>query len=308
MTEAEFCRYDDLPLLAPLGIRTSWGKLDGSLGTLGLLADTAVREAAQSVVSGLVLSLSLDSDLLNPPLFGRRPTVHTLSETGRNIFEDELDQFNPQSSSQLDGLLHVRAREYGFYGGITDHDEARDTLGMHHWAQRAIVGRGVLVDVRGHYGQEWNPFEERTLGVEELTSILAAQNVTLEPGDILCLRFGWVAEYRARQNRRENLTSAGDEFAGIASTDDMVRFLWNSQIAAVMADNPAVESAPGNPKNGSLHRKLIPGLGYALGELLDLDKLAEACQARGRFDFLFVAAPLNLYGAASSTANALAIL
>lgn len=300
--------YDELPLLDELGMRTSWGVLDPSMGTLDLLDASAVRDAAHAVTTGQVLSLSLEGSLLDPPLFGRRPTKHTVAEKGRNIFEDELDTFNPQSGSQWDGLTHIRAREFGFYGGITDLGEARESLGIHHWGRRGIAGRGVLADVAAFRGPDWDPFVEQTVDVDELTAILEAQNVQLQPGDILCLRFGWIAEYRMRLHRGDDMANVGAAFAGIDSSDDMVRFLWNSRVAAVTADNPAVESAPGNPKTGSLHRKLIPGLGFALGELLDLDALAGSCHARNRFDFLFVSAPLTIHGGASSTANAVALV
>jgi hypothetical protein len=44
-----------------------------------------------------------------------------------------------------------------------------------------------------------------------------------------------------------------------------------------------------------------------LGELFDFERLAEACAADRRYDFLFVAVPLNLPGGVGSPANAVAI-
>ena len=300
--------YDDLPMIEKIGIRTSWDYLPGSQGTLAFIEPDSVATASRAVASGTVLSLSLGSAELQPPLFGRPATRHRLEETRRNIFEDDLAGFNPQSGSQWDGFLHIRAREFGYYGGITDLEEAKNNLGMHHWGLRGIVGRGVLVDVQSHLGSAWDPFAGDTVSVDLLRDILVAQGTTLRKGDILCLRFGWIAEYRNRRSRGEDLTPAGDRFSGLASDDEMVRFLWNSRIAAVTADNPAVESAPGDVAIGSLHRKLIPGLGFPLAELLDFEALAVECQNRGRHDFLFVAAPMTVHGLASSTANAVAIL
>jgi hypothetical protein len=48
-------------------------------------------------------------------------------------------------------------------------------------------------------------------------------------------------------------------------------------------------------------------LGFALAELLDLEDLARACAADGRWEFLFVAAPMHLPGGVGSPANAVAI-
>jgi kynurenine formamidase len=78
-------------------------------------------------------------------------------------------------------------------------------------------------------------------------------------------------------------------------------------VSAICTDNPSVERSPGDPADGSLHRRLIPALGMVLGELLDLGELAQACANDGRWDFMFVASPMNLPGGIGSPANAVAI-
>lgn len=304
-------RYDELDRIEKIGISTSWGLLPRALGTLALQSPAAVRDAAHAVHTGEVVSLSSPTDAFDPPLFGRRALHNGVHETGRNIFEDEISVFNPQSASQWDGLPHIRAREFGFYSGITGIDEARAALGIENWAEHGIVGRGILVDVERHLkrlGTPWNPLAEEVLEPETLAEMLAEDGVSLERGDILVLRFGWLAAYRQRAASGADMTDAGTTFAGLASHDGMVRMLWDAGLSAIAADNPAVESAPGNAANGSLHRKLIPGLGFALAELLDLEMLSQRCAERGRTTFLFVAAPSAIAGAVSSTANALAIL
>ena len=65
---------------------------------------------------------------------------------------------------------------------------------------------------------------------------------------------------------------------------------------------------PGDPSVGSLHGRLIPHLGFAIGELFDFGPLAEACRRERRHEFLFVSVPLNVTGAVGSPANAVAIL
>lgn len=304
-------RYDDLPQLGSLDVKHSWGVLPASLGTLSFLSPEAVRAAALAVTTGEVLSLNVPFDTFQPPLFGRPSLDHSVIETERNTFEDTINSFNPQSSSQWDGLTHVRAREFGFYSGITDAGEAAATLGIHKWAEHGIVGRGVLVDVARHRARqkfEWDPFSGDVIEATELEQILADQSVTLQPGDVLCVRFGWLAEYRRRVLAGLDVSAVGAQFSGLASTHDTARFAWDHQVAAIAVDNPAVESAPGDPRNGSLHRRMIPGLGFAFAELLDFDALGERCAALNRYDFLFSAAPLPINGATSSTANALAIL
>lgn len=301
--------YDELPELEGLGVRHAWDVLAAPLGTLQFQDAAGVVAAAGLVRSGEVVPLGLDVAAFDPPLFGRSAVAHRVVEEGRNTYEDILDGFNPQASSQWDGLGHVRARERGYFGGITDDAEARERLGMHHWARRGVVGRGVLLDVAGHReaaGRPLDPFAGEPIDADELAEVAAAAGVAPRRGDVLCVRTGWVGEYRRRAAAGEEL--AVTAWAGLSAAEATARHLWNAGIAAVAADNPAVEWAPGSREDGSLHRRLIPALGFALAELLDLDPLAEACRRQGRAEFLFVAAPLPVRAAVSSPANALAIL
>jgi hypothetical protein len=96
--------------------------------------------------------------------------------------------------------------------------------------------------------------------------------------------------------------------AGLAGSEEMSRFLWDSGVAALPCDNPSVEVVPADPAVGSLHRRLIPHLGFAIGELFDFGPLARACRREGRYEFLFTSVPLNVAGAVGSPANAVAIL
>ena len=303
---SETPRYDELPRVEQLDLPIAWDVLPQAWGTLSFQGPDQVRRAAHAVRTGEVITLGLPLDAFDPPLFGRPALRNAVTETARNTFEDSITDLNPQASSQWDGLPHIRAREHGFFSGITDVSEAREALGVHHWAAKGIVGRGVLVDVVRAFqrrNEPWDALSGQTVEPDDLAEALAADGVELEAGDVLLVRTGWLAQTRAR-----NEPATGDRFSGLASHDGMVRMLWDARVAAVGSDNPAVESAPGDVKNGSLHRKLIPALGYALAELLDLDALAERCVATGSTTFLFVAAPTPLRGAVSSPANALAIL
>ena len=311
MTDTRLPQYDDLPELGNLGVRHSWGLLPKGLGTLSFLDEACARAGAASVTTGQSFGLSLPLDTFDPPLFGRKPVGHLVFEAARNTYEDTVDSYNPQSASQWDGLGHIRARELGFYGGITDDTQARSELGIHHWAPHGIVGRGVLLDVARYFEQQgahWDPFGGNTIGVDTLEAVAEAQNLTLERGDILCVRIGWTAEYKRRKDEGQDLSTVGDRFSGLSAAEPMARFLWDAGFAAVCSDNPAIESAPGNREDGSLHRRLIPSLGFALSELLDLDELASACSVENRWSFLFTAAPLPVVGAVSSPANAVAVL
>jgi kynurenine formamidase len=94
----------------------------------------------------------------------------------------------------------------------------------------------------------------------------------------------------------------------LAATEAMAAFLWDSEIAAVAADNPAVEPVPADPGGGFLHRMLIPALGMPLGELWDLDELAEHAATTSSYESCLISIPLNVPGGVGSPANALAVV
>jgi kynurenine formamidase len=310
-TAASATRFDDLPAIEKLGLRHAWNALDRDLGTLGRSSAEAIVQAATLVREGTVLSLNLSLAELDPPLFGREAVRHEIFATDRNTLDDRIDGFYPQGSSQWDGLRHVRAREFGFFGGLRDEFESGEgALGIEHWARRGIVGRGVLLDVVAHRerrGLSYDPLGAEPIEAQELRETADAQELELRPGDVICVRTGWIDAYRRLDAAGRAAMAREARASGLAGSEDMARLLWDSGAIAVAADNPTLEVAPGDPAVGSLHRRLIPMLGFVVGELLDLGALAELCARDARFDFMFVAAPLNLPGGVGSPANAVAI-
>ena len=307
--------YDELPVLGKLGLPHSWGVLpDLNLGTLAWLTPDRVRDAFASSLTGERISLVLPLAEPDTPLFGRQPFRHELIEIDRNTWDDRLDGFYPQGSTQWDGFLHVRCREYGFYGGRTENPAAGlDAAGIQHW-QQGIIGRGVLLDVAGYLAdpdEYQDAMSGRTISPADLEATAQRQGTQLKPGDILCLRFGWQHAYRQLGPAdRAALGAPGAQlvFDGLSGGADIAEYLWNCRAAAVAADNPAVEVSPGDPARGSLHRRVLSLLGMPLGELFDFDELAVACHARGRWDFVFVSVPIALNGGIGSPGNAVAIM
>lgn len=303
--------FDELPLQADLKLRHSWDVSDHRLGSLANLTADRRLAALAECVTGESIGLSLPLGFLDPPLFGRARHRHEVVQVGRNDLEDVLHDLNPQAGSQWDGLQHVRAREAGFFGGYQSLTEAGGE-GISAWADAGIVGRGVLLDVARWWSETQDRAEDprsgRSITPDELDACAQAQGVELRPGDILCLRTGWVEGYRSWSSTERDEVSTSSSFVGLHAGEPTARWLWDRQVAAVVADNPALECGPGDRAAGSLHRRLIPLLGIVIGELFDLDPLAERCHVDGRWSFLFSAVPLPLVGGVSSTANAVAVL
>jgi hypothetical protein len=192
--------FDDLPLIPKIGIRHAWDVLDHDLGTLSLIDEQCVRDAAALVRDGVSMGLNLPVTEPDPPLFGREPVRHEIFSIDRNTLDDRLDAFYPQASSQWDGLRHVRAREHGFFGGhVNDFAPGAGPLGIEHFARRGIVGRGVLLDVYGQRERERRPLAPLAgdpIEPDDLHLTAEAQSVEVRQGDILCIRTGWIDAYR----------------------------------------------------------------------------------------------------------------
>jgi hypothetical protein len=304
--------YDDLPRIEKLGMPHAWDALDHDLGTLDRSSPEAIAAAAGLVRDGDVLPLNLPLNEPDPPLFGRDPIRQEVFATDRNTLDDRFDAFYPQGSTQWDGLRHVRAREFGFFGGVTDQEFAAgdERLSIEHWARRGIVGRGVLLDIVAHRrrrGEDYDPFGAIPIEADELEAIVADQGVELREGDVICLRTGWIDSYRELDRAGREKAAEEVRISGLSGSDDVARFLWDSGAIAIAADNPTLEVAPGDPAVGSLHRRLIPLLGFVVGELLDFGALAALCGDDSRWDFMFCSIPLYLPGGVGSPANAMAI-
>jgi hypothetical protein len=303
---AELPSYDELPVRDGAPDGSSWGVWgeDDRLGTLNLLTADRVRAAAASIRTGRVFALNPPLTYPDPPLFHRARVRHeVLGELGGG-HDDVYHDFNTQASAQWDGFRHIAHLEHGHYNGVPDEEH-----GIHVWAERGIAGRAVLADVdrwREAVGRPIAHGERDTISADDLVACLDAQGTTVETGDILLLRTGWATWYRgldadARAACAEQRMVQAPGLAGM----DVVRLLWDLHIAAIGADNPAVEAFP--PTDTFLHFHLLPLLGLPLGELWELDALADDCAAAGTYDAFFTSAPLNMPNGVASPPNAIAI-
>ena len=316
-------KYEDLPVSSGAPPNSSWG-LWGSqdqLGCLNLLSPQCVLEAATTVSQGQVFSLNASLELFEQPLFGRPKLEHHVTELDRGLVRDEtLSMFNTQCSTQWDGLRHAQSRTYGFYNDLPE-----KTLSISTWAERGIAGRGVLLDLATYRAEAGRPLrydEPDAISADDLQEAAQSQAVDILVGDILIVHTGWLDW--ARQNAPEGLP-VDFSTPGLQPSRSTLAHVWNLHIAALASDTPAVEVWPPGASATSeqryeartnpaaladvfMHADLLALLGLPLGELWDTGRLAEACHAASRWDFLFTSAPLNTPGGVASPGNALAIL
>lgn len=310
-------RYADLPRLEKIDHPHAWDVFGAAdqLGSLNHVTRQRRLAAVATVETGEVVNLSVPIKSIDPPLFDREPLRHTVFSPDRNSLDDRLDAFFLQGSSQWDGLKHIRAREFGYWGGRTDQRAIEDPagpLGIEHWILHGMIGRGVVLDVAAYREAEtehpYDPFVEESIDAACLDSVAAWSGVDIKPGDFVCIRTGWMGRYQ-RLPRRSRVAGEGTrQWVGLSAGEDMAEWAWDHQVAAVAADNPSVEVSPGSPEVGSLHRRLLPLLGIALGELFALDDLVAKLGDRREKGFLFASVPLYVDGGVGSPANAVAVL
>ncbi len=246
-----------------------------------------------------------------------RATYEHRVRVSRGGRDDSLDNFALQGSTQWDGLRHVRFREHGYYGGRQDENLDGDAIGMEHWARHGIIGRGILIDAVRFYEEQGRPIDPTSrvaIGGPEIEAYLKWANLELKGGDILLLRTGWLRWLKGlaiedRRALRERLhpNEGGLEMPGLNPSQATAAWLWNNRIAAIAVDNYAVEALKVSPVDGYQHRRLIALQGMPIGELWDLEALAEDCAADKRYEFMLVSSPLYIPGGVGSPPNAYAI-
>jgi kynurenine formamidase len=318
---AEVPSYDELPIREGAPAGAAWGVFgnDDQLGTINLLTPERVTQAANFIRRGRVFALNLPINIPDPPLFTRGKHRHVIKHFANYILDDYLDNFYPQASSQWDALSHVKHPQFGAYNGIAEDDitgYGGSKLGIDNLARRGIAARGILADVARFYekqGRRLNCATNDVVPLEDLIATLDAQGTKIWPGDVLLVRIGWTKAYLAMEEEQKAELARETKSPGIEGSRRTARWLWEQHIAAVASDSPGLEAIP-PPQvsdfmeaNDLLHFHMLSYFGMPIGEMWDLDELADDCANDNRYEFFFTSAPLNIPGGVGSPPNALAI-
>jgi kynurenine formamidase len=300
---------------------TAWGVFgdDDQVGTINLLTPERVKQAAAFIRSGRIFSLNLPINIPDPPLFTRGKHSHHIKHFSSYILDDYLDNFYPQASSQWDALCHVKHPQLGGYNGIPDSEitgYGGTKLGIDNLARRGIAGRGILADIGRYYEENGKTIDYTSndlVPFEDLVATLKAQKTQVWPGDVLLIRIGWTQAYLEMSDDEKAELANETKSPGIEGSARTARWLWDNHIAAVGSDSPGLEAIPPPgvsdflQSNDLLHYHMLSFFGMPIGEMWDLENLAEDCASDRRYEFFFTSAPLNIPGGVGSPPNALAI-
>ena len=311
-----------------------WGPAD-ELGTLNHISAAKRVEAAGLVRSGLIVSLAR-------PLI-REDAPSSAVELDRRLMAngrpDERSGLPPfaadylgleahqQGVTHLDAVGHVGGADGLAYGGRPFIESLGDE-GLRFgsvFAQRdGIFSRGVLLDVPRALGVDWlEPSHEITPA--DLESAERHAGVQVGRGDVLVVRAGIEARERAVgpsalspgpgadaaawMHDREIAVYSGDAAEHITAA--------GARILGRAADaGGGVDGQPGaHPEERTtvtryplaFHQLALAAIGLILLDHARVEPLAEICRELGRYEFLFVVAPLALPGGTGSPVNPLAI-
>jgi kynurenine formamidase len=288
-----------------------WGP-DDQAGTLNFVTPEHIVAAARLVRQGKVFALAIPFDSRGPQRGGGRfNPVHTMAFDGGDTlslphgigFSDDHVFMPLQCATQWDALSHAfdNGKMWNGYAATDVTSFGARKNGIERVRDR-FVGRGVLVDMPRFKGV---PHLDTGYAItaDDLDGCLAHQRVDVGRGDFLLVRTGQMG-YCRQHGWGEY---AGGDAPGLSFyTAD---WLHQRELAAVATDTWGAEVRP-NELPGSfqpLHQVVLPNIGLHLGEIFDLEALANDCAGDGCYEFLFVAPPLPITGAVGSPINPYAI-
>ena len=163
-----------------------------------------------------------------------------------------------------------------------------------------LVGRGVLLDIPRLRGAPWLEPGEHVF-TEDLEAASREQGVAVAAGDILLVRTG-----HCRRLAELGPWNTPEAKAGLHPT--ALPFIASRSVAVLGSDGNN-DTAPSSTEGVGfpIHVLAINAMGVHLLDYLQLEDLAAQCDRAGRWEFLFIAAPLRIVGGTGSPINPIAV-
>ncbi len=293
----------------------NWGRWgDGDeIGTLNLITDAVVREAAAAVTRGrrVPLALPLQQDGVQTGVIpGRVNPLHTMVAINVELFgpgtvatSDDIVTMGLQAGTHWDGLSHVSHSGKLYNGRPADSITAHGRATFHGVEKVGhIVSRGVLLDVARAKGVD-RLDDGHAVTPEDLEAAEELAGVTVRPGDIVLVRTGQIQRYLAGDKQAYAYPSPG---LSIRTPE----WFHARDVAAVANDTLTFETFPPEIENlwMPVHALHLVEMGMPQGQNWNLETLSEACAEERRYAFLLAAMPEPFVGGAGTPVAPVAIL
>ncbi len=303
----------------------NWGRWgdDDRLGTLNLITDAAVVEAAATISLGHRVSCAIDMTHSGVQL-GQIPTrvnpIHAMGsidhpdlgdpdgEAMVPHFSDDMITMGLQAATHWDGLSHVSYNHMLYNGVPTSSITARggaSVLGIEN--VRHLVGRGVLLDIAGSKGLD-RLADDHEVTPEDLDDAAEWGGITIRSGDIVLLRTGRIQLFF--ESGAQAYTFGSD---GLGNSPGpglrAVEWFHSHDIAAVASDSYIFEVFPSRSWDNALavHCLHIVDMGLTQGQNWNLEPIAKMCTEIGRHEFFLSASPEPVVGGCGAPVNPVAV-
>jgi kynurenine formamidase len=210
--------------------------------------------------------------------------------------------YHNDGHSHIDAFCHV-AYQGSFYNGqpLDSVNAEGATVNSIEVLKDGLCGRGVLLDVPSVRGVPWLEPGEHIFR-EDLEAAEVQHGVTVGEGDLLMVRTG-----HARRLGELGPWDTANAKAGLHPT--AMPFIAERGVAALGSDGNS-DTAPSSTEGVMfpIHVLALNAMGVHLLDYLQFEGLRAACERAGRWEFLFLAAPLYVTGGTGSPLNPIAIL
>jgi kynurenine formamidase len=290
---------------------SNWGRWSdgGRRGALNHLTRDRIAAALRLARTGETVSLSqplrTEAGIDMPEPADHHMTMLTDVDIGSGSLRFAKDyvgvDYHNEGHSHIDAFSHV-----AFDGLLFDGkpDRSVTSEGAHagdiEVLRNGLVGRAVLLDVPRVRGVRWlEPGEH--VSRDDLEAAEREQGVSAGPGDILLVRTG-----HARRLAELEPWDTREAKSGLHPTT--ARFLAEREISVLGSDGNN-DTAPSTTEGVAfpIHVLAINAMGVHLLDYLQFEDVVPRCEAEGRWEFLFVAAPLRVAGGTGSPLNPVAI-